>query len=140
MPVSKYLDEGYARKITEPAELDHPKQCFLPHHGVYKKSAERKIFRIVFDATVGYNGRSLNNSMLTGPEGTTRNPMFRQRPIAFGADIEAMFSKIRLTKEDARHHRFLMTDPETGRVEVFQLDRLTFGDGASPFVVMATLH
>ena len=51
-----------------------------------------------------------------------------------------MFSRIRLTKEDARYHRFLMTDPETGRVEVFQMDRLTFGDGASPFVAMATLH
>ena len=51
-----------------------------------------------------------------------------------------MFSRIRLTKEDARYHRFLMTDPETGRVEVFQMDRLTFGDGKSPFVAMVTLH
>ena len=35
--VKKYIDDGYAQKITEQTELDHPKQWFLPHHGVYKK-------------------------------------------------------------------------------------------------------
>ena len=65
---------------------------------------------------------------------------FRERPIAIGADIEAMFSRIRLTKDDARYHRFLMPDKQTGKIEVYQMNRLTFGDGASPFVAMSTLH
>ena len=65
---------------------------------------------------------------------------FREWPIAIGADIEAMFSRIRLTKDDARHHRFLMPDKQTGRIEVYQMNMLTFGDGASPFVAMSTLH
>ena len=51
-----------------------------------------------------------------------------------------MFSRIRLTKADARYHRFLMTEPTTGEVEVYQMKRQTFGDSASPFVAMATLH
>ena len=82
--------------------------------------------------------------MLTGPKLQKELPeillKFQQRPIALGADIEAMFSRIRLTKDDARYHIFLMTDPETGKVEVFQMYVLTSGDGASPFVAMTTLH
>ena len=62
--VKKYIDDGYAQKITEQTELDHPKQWFLPHHGVYKKSAEKKKLRIVFDATPEFKGESLNSSML----------------------------------------------------------------------------
>ena len=109
--------------------MDLPNQWFLPHHGVYKKSVEEKKFRIVLYTTAEFEGKSLNNSMLTG-----------KRPIALGADVEAMFSRIRLTKVDARYHRFLMTEPTAEEVEVYQMNRLTFGDAASPFVAMATLH
>ena len=46
----EYLNDGYAKKIIQKEELDHLNQWFLPHHGVYKKSAEEKELRIVFDA------------------------------------------------------------------------------------------
>ena len=111
---------------------------------MYKKTAEEKELRIVFDATAEFEEKSLNNSMLTGSKLQSELPeillKFRERPIGLGADIEAMFSRIRLTKADARYHRFLMTEPTTGEVEVYQMNRLTFGDAASPFVAMATLH
>ena len=142
--VRNYLNDGYAEKITQKEELDHPNEWFLPRHGVYKKSAEEKKLRIVFDATDEFGGKSLNNSMLTGPKLQSELPEilleFREIPIALGADIEAMFSRIRLTKADARYHRFLMTEPTTGEVKVYQMNKLTFGDAASPFVAMATLH
>ena len=38
--VRKYLNDGYAEKITQKEELDHPNEWFFPHHGVYKKSVE----------------------------------------------------------------------------------------------------
>ena len=38
--VQKYIDDGYALPIIAKHELDHPRQWFLPYHGVYKKSAE----------------------------------------------------------------------------------------------------
>ena len=66
--VQKYMDDGYAQQIIDRPELDHPRQWFLPHHGVYKKSADKKKLRIVFDATAEYKGKSLNNSMMTGPK------------------------------------------------------------------------
>ena len=38
--VQKYVNEGYAQKITNKTELDHPKQWFLPHRGVYNSWEE----------------------------------------------------------------------------------------------------
>ena len=111
---------------------------------MYKKSAEEKKLRIVFDATAEFEEKSFNNSMLTGPKLQSELSeillKFRERPIALGGDIEAMFSRIRLNKADARYHRSLMTEPTTGEVEIYQMNRLTFGDAASPFIAMATLH
>jgi len=49
---------------------------------------------------------------------------FRERPVTLrDVDIEEMFSRIRLNKADARYHRFLMTDPTTEKVEVYQMHR-----------------
>uniref|UniRef100_A0A5S6Q5Z7 Uncharacterized protein n=1 Tax=Trichuris muris TaxID=70415 RepID=A0A5S6Q5Z7_TRIMR len=50
-----------------------------------------------------------------------------------------MFSRIRLRPEDARYHRFLWKDPESERVKVFQMDRVTFGDTCSPFIAICTI-
>ena len=41
--VRKYVNKGYAEKITDNTELDPPKQWFLPHHGVYKKQLRRSL-------------------------------------------------------------------------------------------------
>ena len=142
--VQKYIEEGYAEKLSKQEELEDKKQWFLPHHGVFKKSAEKKKIRIVFDATAKFEGKSLNDALLKGPKLQRELPglllRFRQKPFAIGADIEAMFSRIRLTKEDARYHRFLLTDENTRETAVYQMNRLTFGDGASPFVAIITLH
>ena len=37
-----YIDDRYAPKITDQAELDHPKHWFLSHHAIYEKSAKNK--------------------------------------------------------------------------------------------------
>ena len=62
---------------------------------------------------------------------------FREGAVAFAADIEAMFSRIRLKPEDAAYHRFLWAE-EDGSVTTYQMDRLAFGDKCSPFVAIAT--
>ena len=63
---------------------------------------------------------------------------FRDRAIDFAADIEAMFSRVRLRPEDAAYHRFLWKEDGAAAPVVYQMDRLTFGDRCSPFVAIAT--
>ena len=142
--IEKYAAEGYARKVTDPKELAVDDQYLLAHFGVYKKSAKVKKVRIVFDSAAPFRGKSLNDALLTGP--VLQNSLaavlirFREGAVAFTADIEAMFSRIRLREADARLHRFLFQDPDSDIIDVYQMDRLTFGDKCSPFVAIHTLR
>ena len=64
---------------------------------------------------------------------------FRQKAVGIGADIKAMFSRIRLTRKDARYHRFLWKGEGDVEVCIYQVNHLTFGDGPSPFIAIKTL-
>ncbi|KFD60548.1 hypothetical protein M514_27252 [Trichuris suis] len=141
--INNYLSSGYAHEVTDENELNVREQYFLPHHGVRKKSSSTQKLRIVFDSSAPYNGRSLNSALLTGPILQNELPMvlmkFSEGEVAFAADIEAMFSWIRLRPEDARYHRFLWKEDKTERTKVFQMNRVTFGDTCSPFLAISTI-
>ena len=98
--INKYIRVAYAHEVVEPNELDYPQQFFLPHHGFYKRSSGK--LRIVFNSAAVFRGRSLNTSLMTGPMLQQELPIiltrFRQGQIACTADMEAMFSRIRLTE------------------------------------------
>ncbi|XP_028405773.1 uncharacterized protein LOC114528349 [Dendronephthya gigantea] len=134
--IEKFVDNGYVAKVDENDDVNGPDQWYLPHHGVYKKSATEKKLRVVFDAAAKYNGKSLNDALLPGP--TLQNELphvltkFREGDIGFAADIEAMFSRIRLREEDARYHRFLWREKDSIKVDTYQMNRLAFGDTSSP--------
>ena len=141
--MAKYFEKGYAHIVADPAELAHPEQGFLPHFGVRKRHGDNKKIRIVFDSAAKFEGKCLNDCLLTGPPLQNLLPhvliRFREGAVAFSADIEAMFSRIRLTPRDARYHRFLWQD-DNKKTVVCQMDRLTFGDGSSPFVALKTIR
>ena len=134
--ISKYIEDGYAHKVNQEDDLDGPNQWYLPHHGVYKKSPTEKKIRVVFDASAKHRGKCLNDALLPGPVLQNELPhviiKFREGDVAFGADIEAMFSRIRLQKQDARYHRFLWKEKDSDVINTYQMDRLAFGDTSSP--------
>ena len=142
--IGKYVSEGYARRVTEEEELNAVDQYFLSHHGVFKKSAGEKKIRVVFNSAERFQGKSLNDAQLAGPALQTQLPAvllhFREGEVGFAADVEAMFSRIRLRPEDARLHRFLFQEKGEVKPAVYQMDRLTFGDRCSPFVAIQTLR
>ncbi|XP_059096083.1 uncharacterized protein LOC131890693 [Tigriopus californicus] len=91
-----------------------------------------------------FHGRSLNDSLLTGPslqcELLDVLLRFREREVAVTADIEAMFSRISLRKEDARYHRFLWRDSPDRNLQTLQMTGVVFGDSPSPCIAISTLH
>ena len=135
--VNKYLESGYAHKVTDEEDLHGPNQWYLPHHGVYKRSATERKIRVVFDASAKFKGKCLNDMLLPGPVLQNELPQvltkFREGDIGYGADIEGMFSQVRVQEKDARYHRFLWKDKGSDSVDTYQMDRLTFGDTCSPF-------
>ena len=147
--IEKYVTEGYVSVVysynlgERSVYHEQEGQYFLPHHGVRKKASSK--MRIVFDsAATSFNGLCLNDHLWVGPKLQVEIPdvltRFRESPVAFIADIEAMFSRISLTEEDARKHQFLWKFPGQSAITVLRMNRVAFGDGPSPFLAINTLH
>ncbi len=83
-----------------------------------------------------HRGKCLNDALLPGPVLQNELPQvlakFREGDVAFGGDIEAMFSRVRLQEQDARYHRFLWKEKDIDVIDTYQMDRLAFGDTSSP--------
>ncbi|XP_048246131.1 uncharacterized protein LOC125377268 [Haliotis rufescens] len=105
------LSNGYAYKVPSDELAPVPgKVWYLPHHGVYHPKKPSKI-RVVFDCKAKFEGFSLNDRLLQGPD-LTNSPIgvltkFRNEPVAFMADIEAMFYQVRVPPQQHDLLRFL---------------------------------
>ncbi|XP_071094674.1 uncharacterized protein [Haliotis cracherodii] len=104
------LAKGYAEKVPiEELEGQTGKVWYIPHHGIYHPRKISKI-RVVFDCTASYQGVSLNNMLIQGPN-STNNLLgillrFRQDSVAIMGDIESMFYRVKVPKEDRNYLRF----------------------------------
>ncbi|KAL0154219.1 hypothetical protein M9458_050473 [Cirrhinus mrigala] len=110
---------------------------YIPHQGVYHPKKPNKI-RVVFDCSAKYEGIALNDHLLTGPDLTNGLTgvlcRFRKHPIAVMCDIEKMFHRFHVTREDRDYLRFLWwangdldTEPREYRMKVH-----LFGASSSP--------
>ncbi len=115
------IDSGYA-EVAPP--LDGEECWYLPLFGVYHPKKPDQI-RGVFDSSAKYQGVSLNDVMLTGPD-LTNNLLgillrFRKEPVAVTADVQQMFYNF-LVRDDHRNFlRFLWymdNDPEKELIRI----------------------
>ena len=130
------LRKNYAEKVTS-ANLSLKDAWYLPHHPVFHPQKPDKV-RVVFDCSAKYRGTSLNDQLLQGPDLTNSLvgvlTRFRQEPVAFMSDIEAMFYQVRVLPSDCNYLRFLWwpggdleKEPEEYRMLVH-----LFGGASSP--------
>ncbi|XP_028418430.1 uncharacterized protein LOC114543776 [Dendronephthya gigantea] len=97
------LGKGYARKVSDDCPEGKPgKIWYLPHHGVYHAKKPDKIC-VVFDCSARFQGTSLNDQLMQGPDLTNSLlgvlMRFREDEAAFMADIESMFHQVRVQEE-----------------------------------------
>lgn len=132
------IERGYAEKVPqERRHIDDGKQWYIPHHGVYHPKKPNKI-RVVFDCSATYMGQSLNKHLLQGPDLTNSLVgvlcRFRQEPLAFMCDLEAMFHQFKVPEEDRDFLRFYWW--ENGDISRSPIEyRMTvhlFGAASSP--------
>ena len=136
--IDNLLNKSYARKVP-PERLckSDGKVRYIPHHGVYHPHKPGKV-RVVFDCSCKYKGKSLNDHLLTGPDLSSHLlgvlMRFREQPVAFMADIEAMFYQVRIPDSDSDFLRFLWwTDGDlTKDPEEYQMLVHVFGAASSP--------
>ena len=130
------INKRYARKVNK-ENLDNADVWYLPHHAVFHPKKPDKV-RVVFDCSAKFQGASLNDQLLQGPDLTNTLvgvlTRFRQEQIAFMSDIEAMFYQVQVRPSDCDYLRFLWwpdgdlhKDPEE-----YQMLVHLFGGASSP--------
>jgi hypothetical protein len=133
--INDYISNGYA-EIAPPNH--HPtKTWYLPHHPVSSDRKPGKV-RVVFDGAAKYNGMSINDRLLQGPDLTNSLTAilmrFRLHPIAVTADIKAMYHQVLVHEEDRDALRFLWWpdgDLDQPALE-YRMTRHVFGLRSSP--------
>ena len=135
--MKEILDSGHAERAPP---LSSTEECwYLPLFGVYHPKKPDQI-RGVFDASAKYQGVSLNDVLLSGPDLT--NSLlgvlirFRKEPVAMTADIKKMFYCFLVSENHRNFLRFfwyLDNDPDSELVE-YRMRVHVFGNSPSPAV------
>ena len=134
--INSDIDKGYVIKVKDSnLETRSKREWYLPHHPVINPNKPGKVRRVL-NGAAKFHGRSLNSSLMTGPDllQDLFNVLlrFRQRPYAVSADIEGMFLQVGVLQEDQASLRFLWREDPTENVETLQYTRHIFGAKDSP--------
>ncbi|XP_072554180.1 uncharacterized protein [Paramormyrops kingsleyae] len=141
--MEKIFQNGHA-EIAPPLKEDE-ERWYLPLFGVYHPKKPKQI-RVVFDSSAQYNGLSLNNVLLKGPD--LNNSLlgvlmrFRKEAVAFTADIEQMFYCFYVQEKDRNFLRFLWFRDNNlcNDIIEYQMRVHVFGNSPSPAVAIFGLQ
>ncbi|XP_065115485.1 uncharacterized protein [Paramisgurnus dabryanus] len=106
--MEEVIEKGDAEEVYR--EGKDGENWYIPHHGVYHPKKPDKL-RVVFDCSAKYQGTSLNNHLLQGPD--LMNNLtgvlvrFRQHPVALMCDVEKMFHQFHVEEADRNYLCFL---------------------------------
>ena len=128
--IEQYIEKGYVRKVL--VHEQSRSKWYLPHFPVIRLDKDTTKTRIVFDASAGCGGVSLNDVIHQGPK-LQRDLFdvflhFRRFPVALVCDIAEMYLRIGIAAEDKPYHRFLWRGIDQSRQpDVYEFDRVVFG-------------
>ncbi|XP_067927966.1 uncharacterized protein [Watersipora subatra] len=132
--IEDLIKNGHAEEAPETGEPG--KVWYLPHFGVRHK--QKRKLRVVMDASARFNGISLNDILLTGPD--HMNSLigillrFRKEPIAVTSNIQKMFYNFFVKQEHRDYLRFLWVDEKLESVKDYRMTVHLFGATSSPAV------
>ncbi|XP_065362031.1 uncharacterized protein LOC135955606 [Calliphora vicina] len=139
----EYEQMGHMSLISNP-NINTP-HYFTPHHCVLRPNSTSTKLRVVFDASaVTSTEKSLNDILLVGP--TIQDELFLQvlrfrlYKYALTGDITKMYRMFLVHESDRPFQQILWRSSETQPVSVYQLNTITYGMSASPFLAIRSLH
>lgn len=138
--LNSYIEDGFAVPSNDEGQ---GAVWYVTHHAVIHP--QKKKLRVVFDCSAKYNGTSLNEQLLQGPDflnslvGVIMR--FREDRVAIAADIEGMFHQVRVHESDQNALRFLWNkDGDLNRPIDYQMTVHLFGATSSPSVCCFALR
>ena len=136
--MNELIEKNYAERVPQNELTNEDGDVwYIPHHGVYHPRKPEKI-RVVFDCSATYQGESINNHLLQGPDLTNQLVgvlcRFRTEPTAFMCDVEAMFHQFKVFETHRNFLRFLWWEDgdTTQRPVEYRMTVHLFGAGSSP--------
>ncbi|XP_033359092.1 uncharacterized protein LOC117238345 [Bombus vosnesenskii] len=139
--IQDYLDRGHMSKIS-PDNTDEG-GYYLPHHAVIKVASETTKLRVVFDGSAASStGVSLNDTLYRGSklQEDLFNILlrFRLHQNVLTGNIEKMYRKFLVRSEDRQYQQIVWRNKE-GEIETYQLNTVTFGLSAAPYLALRCL-
>lgn len=140
--INEYKEMGHMKR-TEEQEGKHA--IYLPHHAVIREDKDTSKVRVVYDGSAkGTHGHSLNTCMMVGPvlQPDLRSLVitWRKHKICVVGDIIKMYRMILMTEEHTNLQRIVWRDTPEKRLESYNLQTVTFGTAAAPYLAVRTLH
>ncbi|XP_045772958.1 uncharacterized protein LOC123872620 [Maniola jurtina] len=139
--IEKLLEKGYAEKAPE--NTTSGRTFYLPHFAVVHPIKKKP--RIVFDAAAKFEGKSLNDALLAGPDllqslfGVLLR--FREGPVAVVADVQEMFLRIKIREADRDSLRFLWRgEDRKKKPEEYRMTSVIFGAASSPATAIYVMN
>ena len=134
--MQRNLDRGYVEKCSGPCEPGLG--WYLPIFCVIHPQKGKA--RLVWDASAKYKGVSLNSVLMQGPDLNTQLRTvllgFREKPIAFGADVQDMFMNFKVPEIQRDYLRYFWFDDNNASkpLREYRATSHIFGCASSPAV------
>eukprot|EP00057_Strongylocentrotus_purpuratus_P004640 XP_003729152.1 PREDICTED: uncharacterized protein LOC100889568 [Strongylocentrotus purpuratus] len=141
--IQEMEDMGFARKLSpQEMECHEGPVHYISHHAVVRAEKKSTPIRIVFNSSASFQGHSLNEYWMKGPDLLNSLPgvllRFREKYIAICADISKMYHRVLIPESDQHVHRFLWRNMDVSRrPDVYIMKVVTFGD--KPAAAMAQI-
>ena len=133
----RIFDQGHAE--IAPPLLPHEERWYLPLFGVYHQKKPNKVC-VVFDSSAKFQGVSLNDALLTGPDFTNSllGILLRicQESVAVAADVEQMFHNFKVKENHRNFLKFFWyrnNNPDLDFIE-YRMTVHVFGNTPSPAI------
>lgn len=140
--INEYVALGHMTKIDK--DNSQTQSFYLPHHCVMKESSDTTKLRVVFDGSCKLDeGLSINQVQFVGPQ--LQNDIFsiitkfRVYPFVLTGDIEKMYRQVLVHPDDRRYQRILWRENPQQPPDVYELNTITYGLTASPFLAIRSL-
>ncbi|XP_065365522.1 uncharacterized protein LOC135958548 [Calliphora vicina] len=141
--MKEYEDCGHMSLVRSP-RLDVP-HYFIPHHCVFKPNSTSTKLRVVFDASCPSSSqRSLNDILMVGP--TIQDELykillrFRLHRFVITADIVKMYRQVLIDSSHRKFQYILWRNSEEEEIRTYQLNTVTYGMSAAPYLAIKSLH
>ncbi|XP_075170134.1 uncharacterized protein LOC142242443 [Haematobia irritans] len=141
--MKEYEDSGHMSLVKNP-KLHEP-HYYIPHHCIFKPNSTSTKLRVVFDASCPTsNHKSLNEILMVGP--TIQEELFllllrfRLYRFALTADIVKMYRQVLIDQRDRRFQYILWRHSNQDEIKTYQLNTVTYGTSAAPFLAVRSLY